>query len=128
MQMCHINMLKPYYEQGKTDPVLVISGPSPMPEVTETRGGVTERRDHATKLCNSEVLANLRAKLSHLALQERKDLAALIRDFRCLLSDLPNQTTITYLHVEVGDATSIKQYPYQVNLQRAEILHREVAC
>lgn len=29
-------MSKPYYEQGKTDPVLMISEPSPIPDLMET--------------------------------------------------------------------------------------------
>lgn len=124
-QMCHINMLKPYYEQGKTIPVLVICGPNTTPGPTEIRG-VTERGDHPTKLYNSEVLAELSAKLSHLALEERKDLASLIEDFRGLFPDAHNQTTITYHDVEV-DATPTKQHPYRVNPRKAEILREEVA-
>lgn len=106
-------MFKPYYEQGKTDPVLMISGPSPIPDLMETRGGVTEKGDHPAKLYNSEVIADLRVKLLHLALEKRKDLAG--------ISDIPKQTIITYHDVEVRDVTPIKQHPYQVSPRKSYI-------
>lgn len=83
-----------------------------MPELTETRGGVAERSDHPIKLYNSKILADLSMKLLHLALKERKDLTAFIRDFRGLFPNVPNQTTNTYHDVEVENANPIKQYQY----------------
>ena len=51
--MCHINMLKSYYERTKTNPVLAATGPVPTPNHTDVHEEVTRKR-----LWNSEILAD----------------------------------------------------------------------
>lgn len=71
--------------------------------------------DQRAKVCKSEVLTELNTKLSQLPFDERKDLAAIIGNFKGLFTDVPNQTTITYDVVEIGHATPIIPHPYRVN-------------
>jgi len=48
-------------------------------------------------------------------------------DHICLFPDVPNRTTIAYHDVDVGDATPVKQHPYRVSPQKAEVMQTEIA-
>ena len=78
------------------------------------------------KLKNSDILANLGAKLQHLSPSQQVQLSSLITDFTDLFPDVPQQTTLVSHDVDVGNARPIKQHPYCANLVKLEAIRREI--
>ena len=64
------------------------------------------------------MLANLDKKLSHLATEERNDVADLVQEFSHLFPDTPKTTKLVMHDVDVGNASSCKQHTYWVNPQK----------
>ena len=67
------------------------------------------------RMRNSDVLANLDKKLSHLPLKERAEVVNLIKEFTLLFPDTPDKTTTVTHDVDIGDAAPCRQHPYQMN-------------
>ena len=78
------------------------------------------------KLKNSDVLANLETKLSHLSYSQQLQLSALIKKFTDVFPDVPGQTTLVSHDVNVGDSCPIKQHPYRVNPVKLEVMKKEI--
>ena len=127
-QLCHINMIKPYYDRNTCQSVMVVDN-SPIAQnvhnddVNDRTGEIVE---HLIKLSNSEVLANLDVKLAHLSDTQRSDLSSLLLKYEGIFPDVPNKTTAAVHDVEVGDASPIKQHPYRVNPSKLEQMRKEV--
>ena len=122
---CHINMLKEYYspsvtsaKQHSTKPVAVSVGMESTVKEDTIQGEL--------RLTNSDVLSNLDEKLNHLPLNERKELVALLEEFKILFPDTPGRTIAIQHDVDVGDATPCKQHPYCMNLSKLQHLTKEV--
>ena len=84
-QMCRVNMLKPYYERGKTDPVLVNQQASSAHKNVDCLDGYVKKGDYNFKLCNAEVVFYLDVKLAHLL------------HHKCPFPDIQNRTIVTML-------------------------------
>ena len=79
------------------------------------------------KLKNSDVLKNLqKEKLSHLTTKEQNEMMELVFQFVGLFPVTPTQTDCVFHDFEVGNATPIKQHPYQVNPLKLEIMRQEI--
>ena len=118
-------MLKKYYspsvtsaKQHSTKPVAVSVGMESTVKEDTIRGELG--------LTNSDVLSNLDEKLNHLPLNERKELVALLEEFKILFPDTPGRTTAIQHDVDVGDDTPCKQHPYRMNPSRLQHLTKEV--
>lgn len=72
-------------------------------------------QDPSHKFKNSELLSDLDCKLAHLPSIKRNEIAALISEYECLLSNVPSQSTMAFQDVDVGSARLIKQLPYWTN-------------
>ena len=125
-QLCHINMLKPYYTRkgDNVKPVQTI-----VTDPAENDCNFDENFDvHSgtAKLNNSEILRNIDSKLAHLTQSQQQDLKELFSEYKQLFSDVPSRTDTIIHDVDVGDAQPIKQHPYRLNLQKEEYLKNEV--
>lgn len=126
VRLCHVNFLKPYYEQGSgvLSPVGLVA--------THLGGGENDGvpEPDVARLCgllsNSEALANLEALLSHLSVDRRGELVSLIRQFSRLFSDVPTRTTWIEHDIEVGDVEPIKQRFYRMAPNNLAVLTSEV--
>jgi len=78
------------------------------------------------KLKNSDVLANLQQKLSHLPMQEQKQMSPLILKFADLCPDVLGETDLVYHDVDVMGTKPIKQHPYCINPVKLQFLRKEV--
>ena len=78
------------------------------------------------KLQNSQILNDLRIKLSHLPSGKRKELAEFINQYREVFPDVPNKINLIEHDVDVGDSAPIKQNPYRVSPINKELLNKEV--
>ena len=78
------------------------------------------------RLRNSDVLANLDKKLSHLSMEERNNVAELVQEFAHLFSDTPKKTELIMHDVDVGNGSPCKQHPYRVNPQKLLHLQKEI--
>ena len=117
--VCHINMLKQYFDRD-VKPTLVTQKVSSWEEEKE----VTQ--DLSWPGSNSEVLGNLDQKLKHLDPVQRKELSDLILSFPSIFKDSPGRTNLLYHDVEVGNNKPIKQYPYRINPTKGKIITDEV--
>ena len=120
-QLCHINMIKEYYEREMNNEVKPVATSALIQEQIEDTDIETK-----IKLQNSNVLENLNAKLSHLPSDEQSELSQLILDYEHLFPDVPSRTDLVYHDVNVGDALPVKQHPYRVNPIKLEQLQKEV--
>ena len=125
-QLCHINMLKPYYSRNgeNVKPVQTI-----VTDPAENNCNFDENFDvHSgtAKLNNSEILRNIDSKLAHLTQSQQQDLKELFSEYKQLFSDVPSRTDTIIHDVDVGDAQPIKQHPYRLNPQKEEYLKNEV--
>ena len=110
-RLCHINMLKSYYE---ADYVACVATVAPVYGEQDTK--VSEYSistdnvmiSGSCTLQNSDILANLAIKLSHLSQQQ---VSSLLLEFVDLFSDTPGRTSCVDHDVEVIGATPIKQHP-----------------
>ena len=125
-QMCHINMLKPYYErEGSTENVAAVEIQDS--DLTEHRGtGSSDPKEPPIRLKNSEVLKDLDKKFKHVSLKERQQLKELILKYKQIFSDVPTRTHVAEHDVDVGDAKPIKQHPYRVNPEKRDIMKKEI--
>ncbi|KAJ8038322.1 hypothetical protein HOLleu_15710 [Holothuria leucospilota] len=141
-RVCHINMMKRYYEREDCD----ISKDESVHDVNSNTNDTGDQvciinADHelsndeikannvpdmCIKLQNSDVLKNLGQKLSHLDHKEKSEMKSLIYEYACLFSDDPTRTNLIEHDVDVGDATPIKQHPYRVNPRKRQHLRDEV--
>ena len=125
-QLCHINMLKPYFERkdDNVHPVQsVVSDPARddcnLDENIDVSSGTV-------RLNNSEILSNLDLKLAHLSPSQQEDFKDLFIKYKQLFSDVPTRTTKIVHDVDVGDAQPIKQHPYRLNPMKEKYLQAEI--
>ena len=52
----------------------------------------------------------------------------LVTEFRCLLSNVPTQTTLIRHDIDVKDAKPIKQHPYRINPIKRALMKKETDC
>ena len=128
-QLCHINMLKPYFDKDSISSHSVnIVYSVPVENIAckfQTEDEHFVRSDPSlVKLQNSDIMRNLDQKLSHLETVQRLELSKLIWQYKQLFSDVPTITNKTYHDVDVGSSLPIKQHPYRMNTIKTEISDR----
>ncbi|XP_059847699.1 trimeric intracellular cation channel type A isoform X1 [Hypanus sabinus] len=128
-QLCHINMIKPYYEK-KSDTVTVVVNDN---EFDLTRNMIDDSSEFHSKsnivsvrLPNSTILENIDEKLAHLQPEQKQQMKKLIFKYKDLFPDVPRRTTIASHDVDVGDAKPIKQHPCRMNLEKCELAEKEI--
>ena len=148
VQVCHINLLKPYFSPLPAAPVGLIAttqlgGSSDPDYVVSSVGNGSESLDFVSeessegvrgpsqaivegRLRNSEFLAELPLHLSHLNDMEKTDIIGLIEFFPALFPDVPTRTSVIEHDIDVGGALPIKQHAYRVNPRKKELLQKEV--
>ena len=113
-QLCHVNMLKSYYERKSGVQVvnaIEIGNNTDIADTTELFN-----LSESTKLDNSDVLRDIdHTKLSHLNEAQRRDIKVLILEYQNLFPDVPSRTDRIAHDVEINDASPIKQHPYRLN-------------
>lgn len=134
--VCHINMLKSYvvrsdFENSKSSPTTCPSVAVPVEVVSsvdspcadDLRLGSTAIS--SGRLPNSETLAILSSKLSHLSESSRNELLKLIERFSSLFSDVPTVTSVLKHNIDVADHRPIKKKAYRVNPVKRQIMKQE---
>ncbi|KAJ8046946.1 hypothetical protein HOLleu_05792 [Holothuria leucospilota] len=122
-RVCHINMMKKYYEREDCD----ISKDESIHDVNSNTNDTGDQvciinadyelsndeikannvPDMCIKLQNSDVLKILDQKLSHLDHKEKSEMKSLIYEYACLFSDDPTRTNLIEHDVDVGDAAPL---------------------
>ena len=130
-QLCHINMLKPYFDKDSVSSHSVNIVYSVPFENIDCKIQIEDeyfvKSDPGlAKLQNSDILRNLEQKLSHLELSQRLELSKLILEYKQLFSDVPTITNKTYHDVDVGSSLPIKQHPYRMNTIKQKYLKEEI--
>jgi len=120
VQHCHINMLKPYYEKAKlVNLVCLDTVGDDMPEVKGE--SIPE-----AKVENSQILADLPTKFEGMTEVQQLDLTRLIEQNLGLFSDKLGLTTSIVHDIEQTSSSPIKQRPYRMSPDKAEIVRKEV--
>ena len=125
-------MLKAYYEkspcvQDKHMPVTPAVLTTTIRFSQEGEGPLEATLSRSElRMRNSDVLANLDKKLSHLPLKERAEVVNLIKEFILLFPDTPGKTTAVIHDVDIEDAAPCRQHPYQMNPLKLQHLQSEI--
>lgn len=129
-RLCHINTLKEYVDrnENKSKPVMVIKTEDSDCSFNENSNDRDNLTDDScpVKLLNSDILANLDKKLSHLPEDKRDEMKSLIFQFKHLFPDIPSRTDVVVHDIDVGDTRPIKQHPYRVNPTKAQQMRKEI--
>ena len=131
-QLCHVNMLKPYYdrettEEHKVQAVVATNNQLQLPENSISEGIKNEDLVVSeVKLQNSDVLKILNEKLKHLLPDQQKELEQLIHSHKGIFQDTPQRTHIAEHDVDVGDSAPIKQHPYRMSPIKTKIMQKEI--
>ena len=77
-------------------------------------------------IVDSDVMADLESKLSHMAPNEKPVLLDLFNEFSVLFSDTPGCTTAIVHDADVGSASPIKQHLYRMNITKLKAVQDEI--
>lgn len=137
-RVCHVNMLKAYYDREKHDcdkqvtdnaAVLVTSEVLSVEkdDAKAVEDGLLLRNtpQQCSKLDNSVILTELTSHLSHLSDEKMHEVIELITSFPSLFSDVPSQTSVLQHDIDVQDAKPIKQHAYQMNTVKRSAMKKE---
>ena len=126
-QLCHINMLKPYYKQDSVKSMGPVSSNNIIVNDTEDlEDPISTHTGSGIKLQNSNVLSNLTDILKHLTADQQNDIAHLIWCFKDLFPDVPSRTNVLSHDVDVGNAAPIKQHHYRLNPHKLNHMRAEI--
>ncbi|KAL2091618.1 hypothetical protein ACEWY4_013881 [Coilia grayii] len=139
-QLCHVNLLKPYYVPSSRSGVSKDAVQSAALAVggmlgTQSQSVAAEAENEVCpndsvllpRLRNSEVLKNLDGLLKDLPVQQRGELQSLLLSFPMLFSDVPTCTDLIEHDIQVADdVMPIKQRFYRVPLVKQKVLDAEV--
>ena len=130
-QMCHINMLKEYFDRDSSisKPITVVNAVPQESNVfePEVNSDFIDKSDPGpSKLENSDILRNLNSKLCHLEPSQQEELKQLIHEYEHLFPDIPTRTDKIYHDVIVEDSKPVKQHPYRMNPLKRKYLQDEV--
>ena len=115
----HVNLLKPYISRTNALNTLSVVAPSEMEEFAVPDG--------RWKSDNSEILSNLDNHFSHLSYHQSQDLKRLIHRYPSIFKDTPGLVSCVNHNVVLKpDAKPVRQPPYRMNPQRAEMVKQEV--
>ena len=127
-RVCHINMLKKYYDREDRVPVAVVCEETVNsdPDMLE----FTEEADIGSgmsgKVNNSQVMANPAEVLGHLSEQEQHDVIEILCEYPAVCTDKLGCTLRTVHDVDVGDSLPIKQHPYRLNPRKKHQVQTEL--
>ncbi|KAL0147780.1 hypothetical protein M9458_056923, partial [Cirrhinus mrigala] len=135
-QLCHINLLKPYYSASSgvasdhvESPVglAVVEG---LPNIAQVAAedGVQFPDDAVLHGClnNTQKLAELDSMLGHLSGEQRDELKSLIFEFSSLFSDTPTCTSLIEHDIDVQGARPVKQRFYRLPLEKRKSMEASV--
>ena len=136
-QLCHVNMIKPYFEAKATLSVLAANNKTQTDEIN-SQADVINLNDNVDtdvnvpnavlfgKLKNSEVLCNLDEKFSHLQANEKNDMINIFNEYSGLFNDVPSVTNVICHDIDVNDHPPIKQHPYRLSPTKLKLMRGEL--
>ena len=131
--VCHVNMLKHYFEREPANPVRLVGTVSESPSIVESdeQDEPADTKDPEgqmppVKLSNSDVLLKIDVELQHLPAEHRDDVKSLVFQFKPMCSDAPGLTTRPVHDADVRDTKPMKQHPYQMNPEKATVIKQKV--
>lgn len=131
-QLCHVNLLKPYYSRGGAVPqnsvastaLTVHSLSSGLQTVVHGGEEVDVKWPDDPMLCgrlkNSETLCSLQSLFSHLSPEQCTELTDLVGQYLELFKDTPSRTHLIEHDLDVGESDPIKQRFYRCAPQKRE--------
>ncbi|XP_074648994.1 uncharacterized protein LOC141904313 [Tubulanus polymorphus] len=144
LQLCHINMLKPYNE--KVESCMSLNQPlvSESYSSVQTVNSLDEIDDDCCEFDNyldrsssgsnnvketvtsDNFLEKISCHLEHLESDEKAQLTHLLIEYKHLFTEKPGLTDLLKHDVDVGNSRPVKQHHYRLNPERAEIMKEEV--
>lgn len=129
---CHINMLKSYVSENKTQDSAAneVEAARPVEVKTVVLSSIVDGSDEdeviPAHFQNSTILSQLYNYLAYLPEDQKQSLAQLFNKYPMLFSDVPGRTSMITHDIDVGNSPPIKQHPYRVNPHKREIMKQEV--
>ena len=117
-QLCHVHMVKPYFERGVKKPVIV-TGCSIENDSNQEHKTWSDTSDLDVeckiRLSNSKILSDLETRLNHVPPYKRIPLTELLLKYKSVFPDNPNRNNVLKHNVDVGTAcqtTPVLGKPY----------------
>jgi len=123
-RLCHINMLKPYYQRDSPDAPVCAVALTPTEDEDNACPPTLEMTGTWEK--NTNAWTKVSDKLTHLTAERREEFVSLLSRYQDVFRDTPGLTTLAVHDVNVGDAAPVKQAPYRVNPNRLAPLQQEL--
>ncbi|KAK3878764.1 hypothetical protein Pcinc_016575 [Petrolisthes cinctipes] len=127
-QLCHVNMLKPYYRPLKTPVTTQHVVAVVVEEEDDDVAEVTCEFQESSWVDNEEAETTLRDKVSHLPPEQVTQLWKLMSTYGKVFASVPGRTDWTQHDVDVGVATPVKLPPYRVSPRHIKVLRKELKC
>ncbi|XP_063585382.1 uncharacterized protein LOC134762766 [Penaeus indicus] len=117
-RLVHVNLIKPYHNREAMVEHKVLA------VISETEEFCI---DDPVKLNNSDILTNLNSKLQHLSSRQSEELVLLLKEFRCVCSDVPRPCRgVQHDIVLIENSAPIKQSHYRLSPEKRKKLREEV--
>ena len=122
-RLCHINMLKEYFEREES--------PQPLPVMSTVQSEEDRKIEHSEitgpKLKNSEILKDLDKFLDHLEDRQKESVKKVIENSSKIFGDHPTVTDWIQHDIElIPGAKPIKQRPYRINPVKQKVMEAEL--
>ena len=136
-RVCHINMIKEYFVRDDNDDSNVSTDGIVANIVNDSNNADVDVNDcmldsslkdkyQSARLKNSDYLANISDKLSHLSDTQRQEVIGLLKDNDQLFPDVPTKTTAAEHDVIITTTEPIRQHPYRLNPIKLKHLRDEI--
>ncbi|XP_066959143.1 uncharacterized protein [Macrobrachium rosenbergii] len=117
----HMNLLKPYFSETKTETVSITQTTSSTEDDDSYELGAEN------KMNNSSILENLEDKLKHLSVEQSSELSEVIQSFSEIFADVPRRTNLTKHEIKIReDGKPFKMRAYRLSPFHRDVLKKEV--
>ena len=130
-QLCHVNMLKPYFRSTRQKGILV-SATEEAPLVCffgndgEPPTDVDFEPFVSPDFCESNDQQMLMNKLSHLPVEQQEEMLKRLAQYPSVFGSVPGRTHLVTHDIEVGEAKPVKLPPYRASPQKQQLLKKEL--
>ncbi|XP_027894500.1 uncharacterized protein LOC114157600 [Xiphophorus couchianus] len=140
-QLCHVNLLKPYYTRDsqvsaskgveaqvdRTVSVVTTVGGLGFLSALDNDEVISPHESLLTgRLNNSDALRNLDSLFAHLSQEGVAELTAMFNEYRCLFGDVPSRTHLIQHDIDVGEARPIRQRFYRISVEKRKVMDGEI--
>lgn len=130
-QLCHFNMLKPYYRKNIQESSLVCAEEdTPLVLLYCNDGGETQEFLGPEPVVHTEHWeqnsTRLLEKLDHIEMVQKEEMLRRLRRYPSVISNAPRKTHPIEHDIDVREVVQVKLSPYRVNALKQKLAEKEL--